>query len=41
MNFSTNLCNFEMFYSAEGLVKEFLMGIPLWQLELISSSGVN
>ena len=41
MNLSTNLCNFEMFYFAEGLIKEFLMGIPLWQLELIFSSSVN
>jgi len=41
MNLSTNLCNFEMFYSFGDLIKEFLMGIPLWQLELISSSRVN
>ena len=41
MNLSTNLRNFDMFYSAEGLIKEFLMGVPLWQLELISSSSVN
>jgi len=39
--FSTNLCNFELVYSFEGLIKEFLMGIPLRQLELISSSSVN
>ncbi len=39
--FSTNLCNFEIVYSLEGLIKEFLMGIPLRKLELISSSRVN
>ena len=38
---STNLCNFEMFYFADGLIKEFLIGIPLWQFELVSSSRVN
>ncbi len=41
MNLSTNLYNFELVYSFEGLIKEFLMGIPLRQLELISSSGVD
>ncbi len=30
-----------MLYFFEGLIKEFLMGIPLWQLELVSSSSVN
>ena len=41
MNLSTNLWNFELVYSSEDLMKEFLMGISLGQFELISSSGVN
>jgi len=44
MNLSTNrykLMDFEVFYFVESLIKEFLMGIPLGQLELISSSSVN
>jgi hypothetical protein len=30
-----------MFYSFDGLIKEFLMRVPLRQLELVSSSSVN
>jgi len=37
-DFSANLYKFGLFYLSESLQKEFLMGIPLWQPEVILAS---